>query len=82
MDLYLRKVIHPQAHDNYLVILKRDDGEFEIGSIGIRTGAHGLGELIPSFPCGASRPRAGVRIAAIVSGGRRIGPRSRTGRAE
>lgn len=22
MDLYLRKVIHPQAHDNYRVILK------------------------------------------------------------
>ena len=36
MNLYLRKVIHPQAHNNYRVILKRDDGEFEIGSIGIQ----------------------------------------------
>ena len=34
MDLYLRKVIQPQAHENYRVILKREDGEFEIGSIG------------------------------------------------
>ena len=36
MDLYLRRVIHPQAHDNYRVILKCDDGEFEIGSIDIQ----------------------------------------------
>jgi hypothetical protein len=35
MDLCLRKVIHPQAHDNYRVILKRDGDEVEIGSIGI-----------------------------------------------
>jgi len=35
MNLYLRKVIHPQAHDNYRVVLKLDEGEFEIGSIGI-----------------------------------------------
>ena len=33
MDLYLRKVTHPQAHDKYRVMLKREDGEFEIGSI-------------------------------------------------
>jgi hypothetical protein len=32
MDLYLREVIHSQAHDNYRVILKLDEGEFEIGS--------------------------------------------------
>jgi hypothetical protein len=38
MDLYLRKVIHPQAHENYRVILKCEDGEFEIGSIGIQQG--------------------------------------------
>jgi len=31
----LRKVIHPQVHDNYRVILKLDEGDFEIGSIGI-----------------------------------------------
>jgi hypothetical protein len=26
MDLYLRKIIHPQAHENYRVILKREAG--------------------------------------------------------
>ena len=36
MNLYLRKVIHSQAHDNYRVVLKLDEGEFEIGSIGIQ----------------------------------------------
>ena len=36
MNLYLRKVVHPQAHDNYRVVLKRDEGEFEIGSNGIQ----------------------------------------------
>jgi hypothetical protein len=39
MDLYLRKVIHPQAHDNYRVILKDDGLETEIGSIGIQRGS-------------------------------------------
>ena len=39
MNLYLRKVIHSQAHDNYRVILKCEDGEFEIGSIGIQHAA-------------------------------------------
>jgi len=39
MNLYLRKVVHPQAHENYRVILKRDGDEFEIGSIGIQFGA-------------------------------------------
>src|SRR5882672_6914363 len=34
MDLYLRKVIHPQAKDNYRVVLKQDGTEVEIGSIG------------------------------------------------
>jgi hypothetical protein len=36
MNLNLRKVIHPQAHDNYRVIMKLDEGEFKIGSIGIQ----------------------------------------------
>lgn len=36
MDLCLRKVIHPQARDNYRVLLTREDEEFEIGSIGIK----------------------------------------------
>jgi hypothetical protein len=39
MDLYLRKVTHPQAHENYRVVLRLDEGEFEIGSIGIQHGA-------------------------------------------
>lgn len=34
MDLYLRKVDHPQAVDNYRVILKIDETEYEVGSIG------------------------------------------------
>jgi hypothetical protein len=36
--LYLRKVIHPQAHDSYRVVLKLDEGEFQIGSIGVHHG--------------------------------------------
>jgi hypothetical protein len=35
--LYLRKEIHPQAHENYRVIL-RDDG-LEIGSSGSQRGS-------------------------------------------
>jgi hypothetical protein len=34
MDLYLRKVNQPQARNSYRVILKTDDGEIELGSIG------------------------------------------------
>ena len=42
MDLYLRRIDHPQAHDNYRVILKLTSGRFagddiEIGSIGIQS---------------------------------------------
>ena len=50
MNLYLRKVVHTQAHDNYRVILKLDEGEFEIGSIGIQHGAAwawGIDTVIP-----------------------------------
>ena len=36
MNLYLRRVVHPQAHENYRVILKLDGDEFEIGSIGVQ----------------------------------------------
>ena len=39
MDLYLRKVIRPQAHDNYRVVLKDEDGDVEIGSIGVQHAA-------------------------------------------
>ena len=35
--LYLRKVTHPQAPNNYRVILKTETEEIEIGSIGIQT---------------------------------------------
>jgi hypothetical protein len=34
-DLHLRKVRRPRAPSNYRVILKIDETEFEIGSIGI-----------------------------------------------
>jgi hypothetical protein len=37
--LYLRKVIHPQAHDNYRVVLNDDGLKIEIGSIGIQHGS-------------------------------------------
>ena len=36
MDLYLRKVGHPQAHDNYRVLIKDNDAEIEIGSLGVQ----------------------------------------------
>jgi hypothetical protein len=35
-DLYLRKIVHSQAPDNYRVILKDHGEEIEIGSIGIQ----------------------------------------------
>jgi hypothetical protein len=31
MDLFLRKVIHPQARDNYRVIVKDEGLEVEVG---------------------------------------------------
>jgi hypothetical protein len=53
MDLYLRKVAHTQARDNYRVILKMDD-EVDVGSIGFKTftsdDTHGHGALI-SWSC-------------------------------
>lgn len=39
MDLYLRKVAHTRARDNYRVIIKLDEGEFELGSIGVQHAA-------------------------------------------
>ena len=36
MKPYLRKVIHPQARDDDRVVIKLDEGEFEIGPIGIQ----------------------------------------------
>jgi hypothetical protein len=37
MDLYLREVDHTQARDNYRVVLKIDDEEIHIGSVGLKT---------------------------------------------
>lgn len=61
MNLVLRKVIHPQARDNYRVILKDHDGiEIEIGSIGIQHGsggsvfwAWGIDTVVPMRDVGA-----------------------------
>jgi len=50
VDLFLRKVIHPQAHNNYRVLLKHDCEEFEIGSIG-------SGRPRSGSPCGAAGTR-------------------------
>jgi hypothetical protein len=36
MDLFLRKVDHPQARDSYHVILKQDGVDVQIGSIGVQ----------------------------------------------
>jgi hypothetical protein len=41
MDLHLRKVLHPQAVDNYRVLLNDDGLEVEVGSIGIQHGSGG-----------------------------------------
>lgn len=38
-DLFLRKLDHPQARNNYRVILKTEAEEIEIGSIGVQTHA-------------------------------------------
>ena len=40
-DLYPRVVIHPQAIDNYRVVLEDDGLGIEIGSIGIQHGSAG-----------------------------------------
>jgi hypothetical protein len=37
MDLYLRKVDHTQARYNFRVVLKIDDEEIDIGSVGLKT---------------------------------------------
>jgi len=39
MDLFLRKVIHPQARGNYRVLFKDGGVEIEVGSIGIQHGS-------------------------------------------
>ena len=59
-DLYLRRVVHPQAHDNYRVILKDEGLEIEVGSIGIQHGsagaeywAWGIDTVVPMRDVGA-----------------------------
>jgi hypothetical protein len=36
MDLFLRRQRHPQAHDNYRVLIRDNGDEIEIGSIGVQ----------------------------------------------
>ena len=60
MALYLRKVIHPQAHDNYRVILKLDGDEVEVGSIGIQ---HAGRQRKPRRGCGAQGGASTGRLA-------------------
>jgi hypothetical protein len=67
IELFLRKVIHPQAHDNYRVILKDDGVEIEVGSIGVSTKA-GCGALIPSSRCVTWKQRAAARIEPTACG--------------
>jgi len=66
MNLYLRKVIHPQAHDNYRVILKCEEGEFEIGSIGIQDGAAWAWEPTLSSRCAITRRKGKATIAGTA----------------
>ena len=49
MDLYLRRVRHPQARESYRVIVKLHGEEVEIGSIGPQFGAWrcGIDTAIP-----------------------------------
>jgi hypothetical protein len=61
MNLYLRKIDHSQAPNNYRVVLKIDDEEIEIGSgtrsSSVRT-SHGPGELIPWSRFALINPKA------------------------
>src|SRR5215831_7765848 len=66
------KVIHPQAREDYCVILKLDEGEVEIGSI---AGPRGVGELIRSSRCALWRRRGKARTAGTACGSLdRVGP--------
>jgi hypothetical protein len=49
MDLFLRKVIHTAARDNYRVVVKDDGLEIEVGSIGVQFDgwAWGIDTVIP-----------------------------------
>ena len=67
MDLFLRKVDHVQAKDNYRVILKTEEGELEIGSIGIQYHAGPdplwIWASTQSSRCGSSKTKASARTA-------------------
>jgi hypothetical protein len=50
MKLYLRRVTHSQARDNYSVIQKREEGKFEIGSIDIQRVVTWTWEIYTAIP--------------------------------
>jgi hypothetical protein len=73
-NLYLRKVAHPQARDNYRVILKYDGLETEIGSIGIQQGSGATEAWVWAIDTVARGRRTGHRpgpqgLHAAVQGG-------------
>jgi hypothetical protein len=61
MELFLREVIHPQARDNYRVILKQDGLEFQLGSIGVQHGGGWTWVLIPSSRCTSWKHQAAAK---------------------
>jgi hypothetical protein len=76
MDLYLRKVDHPQARDGDRVILKDDEGEIELGSIGIqeKTALNsvwhwGLDTAVPMRDLESEGQGKSRRLHAAVQGG-------------
>ena len=54
MDLFLRKVIHPQARDNYRVIVKDEGVDIEVGSIGVQFDGWlwGIDNIVPMSEAG------------------------------
>jgi hypothetical protein len=65
MDLFLRKVDHPQATNNYRVIASLDGTEFEIGSIGAKFHT----DVEPVWSWGRYRdPDAGDRVRGLRRG--------------
>ena len=50
MKIYLRRVTHSQARDNYRVIQKREEGKFEIGSIDIQRVVTWTWEIYTAIP--------------------------------
>ena len=68
MNLYLRKVVHPQAHENYRVVLKLDGNEFEIGSIGIQHGAAWRWGIDTVIPMRAHGRKGKARTAGTACG--------------